>query len=119
MAFDGRDYQLQFEEACKELRHTDEDMETRSSLEGIEWVLWEAIRGVFLYAAIIPPLLILILLEYSFKLSEEMGSFMSLAFWLAFIISIALAIYWFLRFLFWYEISRYVKGRKFGDGGLN
>lgn len=119
MAFDGRDYHQLFEEACSNLKHLDEDVESRHSLEGIEWVLWEAIRGVFFYVAITVPLIVFAFLELAFDITEKMSTSATIAYWTIVTIFPALFIYWLLRFVFWHEISRHVKGRTFGDGGLD
>ena len=45
--FDGRNYNQQFDDACQELAFTKDADQIRRTLIGVEWVLEEAIRGVF------------------------------------------------------------------------
>ena len=54
--FDGRDYHHKFEELCAKLSAWAPEDEVRSEMEQLEWILWEAIRGVFFLAAAIPAL---------------------------------------------------------------
>jgi len=119
MAFDGRDYHQAFEETCSNFRQFGGGLDARDSLEQNEWMLWEAIRGVFFYAAILISTLILVLIELIFNLKDKMSVFENMVYLAIVIIPTALVIYWLLRFIFWCEISRHVRGRNFGDGGLD
>jgi hypothetical protein len=119
--FSGPDYHREFEQACDELaemRHPKEDV--RNTLIGIEWVLWEAIRGVFGYAAFAISLPALGLYRYLVGYSET-WSLQTLIEAASFLV-LAGVVYGVLRAIFFFEISRHVKGRKFGklpygDGG--
>lgn len=115
MSFTGRDYHYAFEEACQTLAHTSDNGEVRSALEGMEWILWEAIRGVFFTCAVVVagPL---VMIPY-FTLSND-RTFADGAIALAISAVVAAALYWLFRLSFALEISRQVKGRTFGDGGL-
>jgi hypothetical protein len=53
VTFTGRHYHAAFEEACDKLPYVTDKEDVRSDLEGLEWILWEAIRGVFFYAAVL------------------------------------------------------------------
>lgn len=114
--FDGRSYHLEFEEACEKLVYENEIDEVRLALMGIEWVLWEAIRGVFFLTSVI--LSLLITLPFAGTIKETMGTFWGATVIVSFVIVAALAIYCLMRIVFWAEISRHLTGRKFGDGGL-
>ena len=46
--FSGFEYNKEFEEACEELATERDPQQVRRRLMSVEWVLWEAIRGVFL-----------------------------------------------------------------------
>jgi hypothetical protein len=111
--FCGPDYHREFEQACDELaevRHPKEDV--RNTLIWIEWVLWEAIRGVFFYAALaisLPPFII-----YRYLVGyQEIWSLETLVLAGAFVV-LAGVVYGVLRFIFFFEIGRHVKGRQFG-----
>ncbi len=112
MTFDGRDYYQRFEEACVKLVCADNEDEVRSELEQIEWTLWEAIRDVFLFAAVIPSGFLVLMVAQILK-DSVFGWWLFVMLLLVFIL-LTISIYWLLRFLFWYQISRHVKDRKFG-----
>jgi uncharacterized membrane protein YraQ (UPF0718 family) len=116
MAFTGRDYHTAFEEACETLPFVTDEDEVRSSLEGIEWILWEAIRGFFFQVSIIVAGLLVLPLFY-LLVPEKTFSANLVA--MGLIIVIAVALYWLLRLAFRLEISAHVKGRRFGSGGLD
>lgn len=111
--FDGRDYHRKFEEACVTLAAWTPESEVRSEFDQVEWILWEAIRGVFFLTSAIPAIAIAALLGQ--LLLQQVGCV-----WHAVIVLIAASLfatvgYWLLRFVFWAEISRHVQSRKFGD----
>ncbi|WP_394887457.1 hypothetical protein ACG873_21550 [Mesorhizobium sp. AaZ16] len=116
MAFTGRDYHAAFEEACETLPYVTDKDEVRSSLEGIEWILWEAIRGVFFYAAVLIAWL-MILPPFFFLIAERTWAASAAA--LGVMIVIAVALYWLLRLTVRLEISGHANGRRFGSGGLD
>lgn len=116
MSFDGRDYHHSFEEACKKLPYVRDSDEVRAELEGIEWQLWEAVRGVFFYGTVLTAGLIVLPIAYALDSPKSfvggMIAFVAIAL-------LATALYWLFRFIFWEQISRHVTGRKFGNGGLD
>lgn len=116
MAFSGVDYHAAFEEACEKLARVRDADEVRSDLEGIEWILWEAIRGVFFLASIIAAWFIVVPVFY-FLVDEK--TFVAFAIEIAIVIMLAAALYWLLRLVFHFEIAKHVKGRRFGSGGLD
>lgn len=116
MAFGGRDYNAAFEEACENLALEHDPEEIRSELEGVEWVLWEAIRGVFFYVAIAVAWLIVMPLTY---LLDARQSWTGVAVGFAAFILFAVTVYWLCRVIFHFEIATHVRGRKFGSGGLD
>jgi hypothetical protein len=115
MAFTGRDYHAAFEEACEKLPYVTDKDDVRSELEGIEWILSEAIRGVFFYAAVLAAWL-MVFPPFLFLIAERTWAASAAA--LGVMIVIAIALYLLLRLTFWLEISAHVKGRRFGSGGL-
>lgn len=115
MAFTGRDYHAAFEEACATLPLEREEDGVRSRLEGLEWVLWEAIRGVFLIAAVIIGAVAVLPVRLAIG---ERENWISNAICLAAALVVAFAAYWMFRLIFHVEVSAHVKGRKFGSGGL-
>lgn len=113
--FSGPDYNQQFEEACAELPgETDPDM-VRRNLMSIEWVLWEAIRGVFGHIALCIAALIVL---PPFYLLDARQSWTTGLIILGLLLLLTLAIYWLCRAIFHYEIGRHVRGRRFGEGGF-
>jgi hypothetical protein len=116
MAFTGHDYHLAFEEACAKLPFERDPDAVRSELEGIEWILWEAIRGVFFYVAVLTGGLIVLPVLY--LLNSEKSLIPVLIATLVMLI-IATGVYWLCRLVFRFEITAHVKGRRFGSGGLD
>jgi ABC-type antimicrobial peptide transport system permease subunit len=115
--FDGRDYKVQFDETCDDLVRMSDRDSIRRTLIGIEWVLEESIRGVFVILAFALSLIIFIPLGYLFKIRTlswiEQGIFCLLA------IVTGLLVYWLAKFIFWYEVSRHLKPRNFGELSLD
>lgn len=116
MAFNGRDYHAAFEDACATLPFETDEGEVRDKLAGLEWILWEAVRGVFFYAAVFVGAAIV--LPVQFALVERDNWLLNAVFLIA-MITIAFAAYWVFRLIFHFEVSIHVKGRKFGSGGLD
>lgn len=114
--FNGRDYHTAFEEACELLSIDGDDETARDALEHVEWVLWEAIRGVFFYVAVL--LAALVVLPFLYLLGNERTMIVSV-FGFAVLAVIATAIYWLCRLVFRLEVSNHVKGRRFGSGGID
>lgn len=113
--FSGFEYNKEFEEACEELATERDPQQVRRRLMSIEWVLWEAIRGVFLQiscmvaAFIVLPLLYLISHGNSWVIG--IGGILSF-------IVLGTLVYGICRAVFHYEISRHVRPRTFGEPGF-
>ena len=114
--FDGRDYVQAFDEACDELKFTKDYQEIRSKLIHIEWILDEAVRGVFFYQAMLLCLCLFAPLGFILDVGQFLwpAKILFLTLGLAF----AVFVYWTAKFVFWAEISRHVKTRQFGDRNL-
>lgn len=112
MSLTGLDYNQAFEEACEELPNVRDQDEVRSRLLNLEWILWEAIRGVFFLSSLVSGFLIAWLI--SSLLPEDINSFIKGAIFLIFVVLLTLPGYWLLRLMLWHQISRHIKGRKFG-----
>jgi hypothetical protein len=110
--FDGRDYHQAFEKARDELagRPLDRD-EVLGQLVGIEWTLWEAIRGAMLITCNIAALLVVAPISYLTWNNGWAAGALGLGIWLA----VAISLYFVFKFAVHYHIARYVKGRRFGD----
>jgi hypothetical protein len=113
--FSGLEYNKEFEQACEELVTERDPLQVRRRLMNVEWILWEAIRSVFLQvgsvvaAAIILPILYL----NPFGRGWIIGAVAIVAFLL-----ISFSVYWVCRAIFHYEISRHIRSRRFGAGGF-
>jgi hypothetical protein len=108
---DGNDYRICFDRQCKLLvGATSEDSVRRRLLE-IEWTLWRAIRTSLVGASIVWILLIL------FGLGFLLPRGNTAAWWLlfGFTLFVSFLSYWISRFAIWYNISRHLRMRKFGD----
>jgi hypothetical protein len=111
--FNGIDYKAAFDEACDDLVHTRDRDEIRRILIGVEWVLEEAIRGVFVVLALILSLIIFMPLGFLFELRKINWMGQGLFFVAA--IAFGLIVYWLAKFALWHEVNRHLKPRKFGE----
>lgn len=82
MSFTGLDYNQAFEEACEELPYVRDRDEVMSRLLSLEWILWEAIRGLFFLSSLVSGFLIAWLI--SSLLPEDINSFIKGAIFLIF-----------------------------------
>ena len=114
--FDGRDYNRQFEEACDELSTAQLSREqVRRQLSALEWVLWEAVRGVAIVMSAVLSCSIVIVLACLIGRQTEFASGIveTLALVTLFFLFVIM-FYGLFRFVFYFEISRHVIKRKFG-----
>ena len=113
--FDGRDYHQAFEEACDQLTgRVLYRNEVLGQLVGIEWTLWEAVRGAMIVVSNIIALITIAPIAYA---AWSTGNSSWIA-WMIFVVLwsvVAFSIYWIFRLTAYYEIARHVKGRRFGD----
>ena len=110
--FDGRDYNQQFNEACSDLAHESDEDTIRATLCGIEWVLAEAIRGTLFLTAVLQAGLVALPISWAFNVRDM--DWIGKALLSVLFIGYAALSYWLSRFIFWHEISRHVKPRRFG-----
>ena len=116
--FDGRDYHQAFEDARDKLtgRVLDRD-EVLGQLVGIEWTLWEAIRGAMIITGNIAALILIAPAAYLTWQTGNSGWVVGVLFvglWL----TVTIGLYWIFKFAAYYEIARHVKGRRFGNFDL-
>lgn len=114
--FSGPDYQREFESACGALVGEDDPVQVRRVMLNVEWVLWEAIRGVFGTISILIGGMIVFLPAYLLDLPKTLAVGSTIFFLFA---SATVGLYWLCRLTFHWEISRHIAGRKFGDGGFS
>lgn len=117
MSFTGADYHRVFEEACTDLareRHADA---IRAKLLTIEWILWEALRGIFFLISMTLSGLVVFPTIYLMVPSDQRSWVTAVIGLVVFAILTAL-IYWICRGVFHWEFAVKVQGRRFGDGGL-
>lgn len=111
--FNGREYKFEFDEACEELPFINDSEEIRNRLIGIEWVLEEAIRGVFWLQAFL--ICSLLFLPAQLLLGMKKAGWIEQLILFVLCIVLGTVIYWLSKFAFWYEIDRHLKTRRFGD----
>ena len=111
--FDGRVYQQVYEEACTELKYASEVEEIRGIMERVEWTLNEAIVGVFIARAVLSGGVAGILVSWILDLQS--ADWVAQSIFLVAMFGFIVASYWLSRFVFWFEISRHVRPRLFGD----
>ncbi len=113
MSFDGRDYHQAFEDARAELVYeTDPDV-ISGKLEHVEWVLCEAIRSVFFWFSLALGGLIGLPVGYILRQNDQL--FLAAIVSCVLLTVVATAAYWMLRLFFYFEVSRHIQGRTFGD----
>jgi len=112
MSFDGTDYHQVFEKACDELPGTSDPAVVRSELSGIEWVLWEGIRGAFVKVAVALASLIVLPPVYLLDLPQSLTLGLVVT---GSLVGLTISIYWLCRLVFYLEIGRHVRGRRFGE----
>jgi hypothetical protein len=113
--FSGFEYNKEFEEACEELATERDPQQVRRRLMSVEWVLWEAIRGVFLQISSMVAALIVLPLLY--LISPRNSWVTGIGVILSFLV-LSTSVYWVCRAVFHYEISRHVRPRTFGEPGF-
>jgi hypothetical protein len=110
--FDGRTYNLEFDNACSELARNNDEDEIRATLCRIEWILAEAIRGSFFIGAFLQGTIVTIIMGWMIGFSELDVFARSL--FIIFFVMFVFVNYWVLRFAFWCEVSRHIEARRFG-----
>ena len=110
--FSGVEYNNDFEEACQDLAVERDPRQVRQRLMNIEWVLWDAIKGVFIQISSI--LACLIVLPLTYLMSPDRSWVVAIGGLLTFLI-LGTLIYWVCRIVFYFEISRHVRPRSFGQ----
>lgn len=112
--FTGREYQSDFSEVCKKLAgEAKSEREVKNALIGLEWILWEAIRGALIQASAVLGfgfvLLPTFLLGINLRESWTAGLF---AVGLA--IAFTLLIYGVLRLSLFLGLTKHVRSHRFG-----
>lgn len=113
MSFTGDDYHRVFEEACRELPLERDADAVRSKLLLMEWVLWEALRGVFSLISMVLSALVVFPITYMVLSPDNRGWIAGLIVFAAFA-GLAILIYWICRGVFHFEFAVKVRGRRFG-----
>ncbi len=113
--FAGPDYDKEFDDACRDIALERDPELVRGRLLKVEWVLWEAIRGVFIQIASI--ISALIVLPFFYLLGSLGNLVLGVGAVLAFLV-LSTSFYWICRAIFHYEISRHLRSRRFGAGGV-
>lgn len=112
--FDGRDYHQAFEQARDDLagKILDRD-EVFGHLVGLEWTLWEAIRGAMFVTGNIAGLIAILPLSiFAWRTGDFswLAGVLGAAIWLV----VTFGLYGVFRIAVHYEIGRHVKSRRFG-----
>ncbi len=114
MSFTGHDYHEEFEELCHNLPQERDPVAVRGGLIILEWKLWEALRTVMLYSSMACAG-VLVLPAYLFVVTPMDKSAKSATIAFGIYLVLATLFYWISRFVFHWEFSRKIEGRKFGD----
>lgn len=112
--FTGREYQSDFIEVCQTLAgEAKSEREVKNALIGLEWILWEAIRGALIQAsAVLGFSLVFVpafLLGIDLRESWKAGLF---AVGLA--IAVTLLIYGVMRLSLFLGLTKHVRSHRFG-----
>lgn len=111
--FNGQSYKQEFDDACETLAFERDPAQIRRTLIGVEWVLAEAITGVFIIQALSQTLATMVAIGWLLSVNSMDWQLETIFY--AFGFAMFLSIYWFSKFVLWYEISRHLKPRRFGD----
>ena len=111
--FNGRDYKFSFDEACEDLPFIKDSTEIRNRLTSIEWVLEEAIRGAFHLQSLLLSTLLIFPIGYFLSIGSANRQEQIL--FIALFVAVGVLNYWLSKFAFWYEISRHLGNRRFGE----
>ncbi|MBB4342136.1 hypothetical protein [Rhizobium leguminosarum] len=114
MSFTGDDYHRVFEEACRDLPMERNADRVREKLLTMEWMLWEALRGVFFLISIGLSGLIVFPIAYMILPTDHRSWIGGLIAFAVFAV-LAVVIYWICRGIFHFEFAVKVRGRRFGD----
>jgi hypothetical protein len=114
MSFTGEDYHRVFEEACRDLPLERNPDTVRAKLLTIEWMLWEALRGVFFFISLTLSGLIIFPITYMILPADHRSWIGGLIAFAVFAV-LAILIYWTCRGIFHLEFAVKVRGRRFGD----
>lgn len=109
---DGSEYEHVYEEQCTELVGETDREQIEISIQFLEWTLWEAIKGVFLWRAVLVWGAVVFSVAWLLDLRNEgwIAAFSTLSILLILIV----LDYWVSRFVFWLEVSRQIKSHRFG-----
>lgn len=111
--FNGKSYKQEFDDACETLAFERDPAQIRRTLVSVEWVLAEAIRGVFFLQALLQTFVTMVAIGW--LLSINSMDWQLEAIFYAVGLAMFLSIYWLSKFALWHEISRHLKPRRFGD----
>ncbi|MEH6691332.1 MAG: hypothetical protein V7774_09130 [Pseudorhizobium pelagicum] len=114
MSFTGDDYNRVFEEACSGLAYERDEEVVRGKLLTMEWILWEALRGVFSLIAMTLSGLIVFPIAYLISPVDDRTWGGVVFVFIAFAV-LATLIYWICRAVFHFEFAIKIRGRKFGS----
>jgi hypothetical protein len=112
--FTGRDYQSEFDAVCETLSDARKSKdEVRSALLRLEWIIWEAFRGALINGCALFSFIVSALVIYALDIDLKSSWTVGLVALSAFFI-FCLSQYAILRFALWEELTRHVRGHKFG-----
>jgi hypothetical protein len=113
--FNGSDYHREFEETLGNLtgRVLDQD-DVLGQLVGLEFTLWEAVKGA---ALVTGQLLATLFIVPAIYLLRDAGWVWIAACGVVYLVVIT-GVYWLFKLAAYWEISRHVRGRRFGDVDL-
>ena len=111
--FNGHSYKQEFDDACETLAFERDPAQIRRTLISVEWVLEEAIRGVFFLQALLQTVATMAAIGWLFSINTM--DWQVTAIFYAVGLAVFLSNYWLSKFALWYEISRHLKPRRFGD----
>jgi hypothetical protein len=114
--FTGEDYNRAFDDACEAMARERDPEGIRAQLEMIEWIFWEALRGVFLNVALMVSAFVVFGTAYVISVGHSIttGVIQMVA-----IVVLTAALYWIFRLVFHVQIAAKVRGRRFGYGGVD
>jgi hypothetical protein len=112
--FTGREYQSDFIEVCQTLAgEAKSEREVKNALIGLEWILWEAIRGALIQASAV--LGFSLVFVPAFLLGIDLREIWKAGlFAVGLAIAVTLLIYGVMRLSLFLGLTKHVRSRRFG-----
>ncbi|MCZ8181896.1 MAG: hypothetical protein O9322_02920 [Beijerinckiaceae bacterium] len=112
--FTGHEYQSEFTEVCQKLAgEAKSESEVKNALIGLEWIIWEAIRGALIQGSAVLGFGFVFIPAYALGVNPRENWSTGL-FLLCLALAAMLLIYWTLRLSLFLGLTKHVRSHRFG-----